>query len=180
MFARKGFHKSRISEIAGEAGVASGTIYLYFRNKDDILISVFEESLDRIIREIKKDLEDHDDPAEKLRRFIEHHLKMLLEHRDLAEVLQVELRQSNKFMKEYEPKHWIEYINVIADILREGQEKGLFRKELSLGIFKRAVFGALDEISLHWVMTNKGDGYLEQAAGELSRIVLEGASIRPA
>ena len=178
VFARKGFHNSRIAEIAEEAGIASGTIYLYFKSKDEILISVFEESLDRIIKEINNELLGVDDPREKVRRFIRHHLRMLKEHRELAEVLQVELRQSHKFMKEYEPKQWVQYLNIIAAILKEGQRKGLFRSDLSLGIFKRAVFGALDEIALYWVITKKDERFLEHAADQLAAIVLEGAALR--
>lgn len=178
MFARKGFHNSRIAEIAGEAGVASGTIYLYFRSKDEILIHVFEESLDRIIQDIAQDLEILADPREKLQTFIEHHLRLLKEHRELAEVLQVELRQSHKFMKEYEPRHWVRYLNIIAGILKEGQDQGLFRTDFSPGIWKRAVFGALDEIALYWVVTRKDESFLQKAARQLSRMLLEGAEIR--
>ena len=176
VFARKGFHNSRIAEIADEAGVASGTIYLYFKSKDEILISVFEESLDKIIRDIEAELEVIDDPRERLRTFIRRHLWLLREHRELAEVLQVELRQSHKFMKEYEPRHWVEYLNIIAAILKEGQKRGLFRPDISLGIFKRAVFGALDEIALHWVITKKNEGFLDRAAEQLSRLILDGAT----
>jgi TetR/AcrR family fatty acid metabolism transcriptional regulator len=179
VFARKGFHNSRIAEIAVEAGVASGTIYLYFRNKDDILISVFEESLDQIIGEVERDLAGIPDPRDRLRRFIWLHLRMLREHRELAEVLQVELRQSNKFMKEYEPGRWIQYLDIIARILKDGQKKGIFRRDLSLGIYKRAVFGALDEISLHWITTRKDESFLELAAVQLSRVLLEGAEVKP-
>ncbi len=177
VFARKGFHHSRISEIAGEAGVASGTIYLYFKNKDDILISVFEESLDDIIARMEAALAKVDDPRDKLACFIERHLWMMEEQKELAEVLQVELRQSHKFMKEYEPTRWVAYINLIAEILKEGQEQGLFRADLSLGVYKRAVFGALDEIALHWVMTNKDPRYLKHAAGQLVELMLMGATV---
>ncbi len=178
VFAKNGFHNSRISEIAREAEVASGTIYLYFRNKDDILINVFEESLDDIIRDMEKELGATDDPRLRVKLFIRRHLKLMKEHRELAEVLQVELRQSYKFMKEYEPKHWIKYLNIIARIFKEGQEKGLFREDLSLGVTKRALFGALDEIALHWVLTKKDEKYLDAAAEQLARMVLEGVATR--
>jgi TetR/AcrR family transcriptional regulator, fatty acid metabolism regulator protein len=178
VFAHKGFHHARIAEIAGEADVASGTIYLYFKNKDDILISLFEESLDRITRELAAELVKIDDPREKLRHFISRHLGLLRDRKELAEVLQVELRQSHKFMKEYEPTRWVQYLDLIAGILKEGQKRGDFRKDLRLGIFKRAVFGALDEIALHYVMTNRGakEGeYLREAADQLTAIMIEGA-----
>jgi TetR/AcrR family transcriptional regulator, fatty acid metabolism regulator protein len=180
VFARKGFHHARISEIAAEAGVASGTIYLYFKNKDDILISVFEESLDRITRELAAELAAIDDPRRKLRHFISRHLGLLRDHQQLAEVLQVELRQSHKFMKEYEPTRWVQYLDLIAGILKDGQKQGIFRKDLRLGIFKRAVFGALDEIALHYVMTGRGakeSEYLREAADQLFAIMVEGVGI---
>jgi TetR/AcrR family fatty acid metabolism transcriptional regulator len=164
--------------VAGEAGVASGTIYLYFKSKDELLIKVFEESLDRIIIKIKEDLEKIPEPRDKLRAFIESHLRMLRERRELAEVLQVELRQSHKFMKEYEPEKWVQYLNIIADILKLGQNKGVFRKDLSMGVFKRAVFGALDEIALHWVLTRKDETYLETATEQLTLILMKGVEIR--
>lgn len=176
MFARNGFHNSRVSDVAEEAGVASGTIYLYFKNKDDILISVFEESLDRIIHRMEAELKSLTRPEDKLRRFIEHHLRMLKDRRELAEVLQVELRQSHKFMKEYEPVHWLNYLNIVAGILKEGQKKGVFRKDVSLGVFKRAVFGALDEIALHWVMTRKNERFLEQAGQQLADLIMGGVA----
>ena len=179
VFARKGFHSARIAEIAKEAKVASGTIYLYFKNKDYILISVFEESLDHVIREMLKDLEGLSTPEDKLRVFIKSHLRMLMEHRDLAEVRQVELRQSHKFMKEYEPVRWIEYLDIIAKILKEGQAGGAFRNDLSLGVFKRAVFGALDEIALYWVIAKKDERYLTEAADQLAKIILDGVSKAP-
>ncbi len=179
VFAKNGFHNSRISDIASEAGVASGTIYLYFRNKDDILIRVFEESLDLIINGVEKELYGLEDPRDKLRGFIRHHLRLLKQHPDLADVLQVELRQSHKFMKEYEPRLWIRYIDIIADILKQGQKDGVFRQDLSLGVFKRSVFGALDEIALHWVRTNKAESYLDNAAGELSEMIMDGIKARP-
>jgi TetR/AcrR family transcriptional regulator, fatty acid metabolism regulator protein len=92
----------------------------------------------------------------------------------LAEVLQVELRQSNKFMKEYEPKHFFEYLDLIAEIVREGQAAGLVRTEVTPDIFKRALFGALDEISLHWVLRNRNRNYLETSAAQLGEIFLKG------
>jgi TetR/AcrR family transcriptional regulator, fatty acid metabolism regulator protein len=178
IFAKKGFHNSRIAEVASEAGVASGTIYLYFKNKDDILIKVFEESLEKLIDDVNVELESIESPEKQLKRFIQLHLSMMKNNKELAEVLQVELRQSHKFMKEYEPNHWIKYLNIIASILKEGQKKGVFDPDISLGIFKRAMFGALDEISLHWIITNKDEKYLIKAADQLSDLILSGLQCR--
>jgi TetR/AcrR family transcriptional regulator, fatty acid metabolism regulator protein len=174
VFARKGFHNARVSEIASEAGVADGTIYIYFKNKDELLIKVFEESLAGIIGRFEQELAREADPVSRLKRFIRSHFELLEENQALAEVLQVELRQSNKFMKEYVPTRFFEYLNIIAEIVREGQQAGVIRPEISPGIFKRALFGALNEISLHWVLRKKDREYLKNGAEQLCEIFLKG------
>lgn len=174
VFARKGFHKSRISEIAAEAEVADGTIYLYFKNKDDILIRLFEHSLERIIAELRTKISQEPDAMAKLRCFIQMHLDLVNRNPHLAAVLQVELRQSNKFMKEYEPTRFIDYLNLIAEIIREGQAQGRIRTDVSPGIVKRALFGALDEIALHSVLTRKGKDYLRTSANQICDLFIRG------
>ena len=111
VFAKNGFHNSKVSVIAKEAGVADGTIYLYFKNKDDILISLFEESLNRLIDNMEEAVKDVNDPLEKLKMFIHMHLKLVEENQGVAEVMQVELRQSHKFMKEYVPQRLADYLD---------------------------------------------------------------------
>jgi TetR/AcrR family transcriptional regulator, fatty acid metabolism regulator protein len=174
VFARKGFHNARVSEIAAEAGVADGTIYIYFKNKDELLIKVFEESLAGIIARFERELSQEPDPLGRLKRFIRLHLEQMEQNQALAEVIQVELRQSNKFMKEYVPARFYDYLDIIARIVSEGQQAGLIRPEVSPGIFKRALFGALDEISLQWVLRNKGRDYLKTAGEQLCGIFLKG------
>ncbi|OGP57635.1 MAG: hypothetical protein A2V67_09275 [Deltaproteobacteria bacterium RBG_13_61_14] len=174
VFARKGFHNSRISEIAAEAEVADGTIYLYFKNKDDILIRLFENSLEQIIADLRAEIGKENDALRKLRRFIKMHLDLVNKNPNLAVVLQVELRQSNKFMKEYEPTRFIDYLNLIAEIIREGQAQGAIRADVAPGIVKRALFGALDEIALHSVLTRKGKDYLRTSADQICEMFLRG------
>jgi len=158
VFSREGFYNSKVSEIAREAHVADGTIYLYFKNKDDILISLFEDELTRIINTVKVELETIDEPREKLVTFCDNHLTMVESDRYLAEVIQVELRQSNKFMREYKNKHFLAYLNIIADIVQQGQEKGIFKKDIKPDIAARAVFGSLDELST-FLVTGKRKRY---------------------
>ncbi|HPQ70420.1 MAG TPA: TetR/AcrR family transcriptional regulator [bacterium] len=155
VFAKNGFHNSKISQIAKEAGVADGTIYLYFKNKDDILIKVFEERLEEIIAEFSEILDPIEDPEQKLRVFIKMHMEVMEKNRALAEVVSVELRQSHKFMKEYVPRKFSEYLNIVSRIIREGKDKGVFRAELQPGVIKRALFGALDELVIYLVLAPK-------------------------
>jgi TetR/AcrR family fatty acid metabolism transcriptional regulator len=155
VFAMEGFYNSKVSEIAREAHVADGTIYLYFKNKDDILISLFEEELTRIIKVQKTELENIANPHEKLIKFCDNHLTIIESDRALAEVIQVELRQSNKFMREYKNKHFLAYLNVIADIITQGQQQGVFRSDLKPEICARVIFGSLDELSTYLVTAKR-------------------------
>jgi TetR/AcrR family fatty acid metabolism transcriptional regulator len=155
VFAAKGFFGSRVSEIAEAAGVADGTIYLYFRSKDDLLISLFEEKMAEIIRRLLDLLATTSDPEQKVRRYIVEHLKLVAEQPSLMQVLTVELRQSARFIKEYSPKAFGRYLAVLGGVLEEGQRAGVFRRDLDPAIVRRALFGAVDELSLEWVLRGK-------------------------
>jgi len=174
VFAKNGFHNSKISQIAKEASVADGTIYLYFKNKDDILIRVFEERLDLVNTHLQEVLASLAGPEEKLRTFIAMHMEMMENNRALAEVISVELRQSNKFMKEYVPVKFAEYMMIISRIIREGKDAGLFREELRPGVIKRMLFGALDELILYWVLTPKPKYDIKTLAEQTAEIFIRG------
>ena len=178
VFARKGFFNARISDIAKEAKVADGTIYLYFNNKYDILISLFEDEIGKIIVKVKLLLENETDPVKMLEIYAIHHLSLLDDQKELVEVLQMELRQSNKFIKEYRNTKFIEYIDIVSDIVHKGQESGHFRKEVMPGIVKRAFFGALDEMSRLWSLSAKPHYSLEETAKQISDIFLHGLITR--
>ena len=153
VFAAKGFFGARVSEIAEAAGVADGTIYLYFKSKDDILISLFEEKMHSIIERLMTMLQEHEgDPEAKIRRYIVEHLKLVADQPSLMQVLTIELRQSARFIKEYHPKAFRTYLSLLQAIVEEGQSQGVFREDLDPLVFRRALFGAIDEISLEWIL----------------------------
>lgn len=177
VFAREGFYNSKVSEIAREAHVADGTIYLYFKNKDDILISLFEDELTRIIKLVKLQLEEIEDPRTKIIKFCENHLVMVEADKPLAEVIQVELRQSNKFMREYKNKLFLSYLNIVAEIIIEGQQKGLFRKEVKPEIASRIIFGSLDELSTYLVTSKRKRFDVHDVATEVASYFISGLCI---
>ena len=158
VFAEKGFFGARVSEIAEAAGVADGTIYLYFRSKDDLLISLFEEKMDDILGGLGRMLAEHARPEDKLRRYIVEHLRLVAEQPELMQVLTVELRQSARFIKEYTPKAFGRLLDTVGNILEEGQQAGVFHPSLDIAVFRRALFGAIDEISLEWVLRSRSGG----------------------
>ena len=124
VFAKKGFFNARISDIAKEAKVADGTIYLYFDNKFDILLSVLEEEIGKLTEQIKKAIADETDPERMLEIFARKHLTAMKKNKNLAEVIQVELRQNDKLVKEFRNTRFQEYIDIVADIIKEGQRNG--------------------------------------------------------
>ncbi len=174
IFAKKGFFQAKVSEIAKEAKVADGTIYLYFENKDSILISLFEEQMKRVLDDMRQEISKEADAVSKIEKFALNHLKLIEQNKDVAEIIQVELRQSSKFMKEYKNEKFAEYLNLIGEIIQEGQEKGVFRKDIIPGIAKRAFFGALDEMSRFWVLSTRRKYDIETAAKQISEYFLSG------
>jgi len=174
IFAQKGFFQAKVSDIAKEAQVADGTIYLYFENKDDILISLFEEQMNRVLEDMKTQVLKEEDAVKKIEKFAFNHLKLVELNKNVAEIIQVELRQSSKFMKEYKNEKFHEYLNLIGDIIREGQEKGIFKEDIIPGIAKRAFFGALDEMSRFWVLSSRKKYDIETAAKQISDYFLKG------
>ncbi len=174
VFAERGFYNSKISQIASLADVADGTIYLYFNNKDDILISLFEEEMTKIIDEMKNVVARAEGFENKIRAFIDKHLSLIGENRELAEVMQIELRQSHKFMKDYTGTKFSEYLNIISAIIVKGQKDGEVSHEVVPGIAKRILFGALDEISSYWVLSKNKKYSLKMSAKMIGDIFIEG------
>ena len=174
VFAKNGFYQSKIAQIAKEAGVADGTIYIYFENKDDILISLFEEQMKVVLDNMALQVAKIDDPAEKLEKFASTHLGLIEMNKDMAEIIQVELRQSGKFMKEYKNERFMEYLDIIGDIIIEGQKSGLFKKDVIPGVAKRAFFGALDEVSRFWVLSSRRQYDIRTVAKQISGFFLNG------
>ncbi len=174
VFANKGFYNSTVADVARVADVADGTIYLYFKNKDDLLISIFEHSMDMFIDTVRNDLLQVDDTQEKIRRFIALHLKLVQEHQNLAQVIQIELRQSTKFIKEYANEKFFAYLDLISDVIVKGQKEGIFRSDADPVILKRAIFGAVDEMALEWVLMKKKRYTIEEAARQLADMFIRG------
>jgi TetR/AcrR family fatty acid metabolism transcriptional regulator len=178
VFARKGFHATRVSDVAKSAGVADGTIYLYFRSKDALLVSLFEHRVERLLAFLDAELPRQGSASEKLRRIIEIQLGLLEGERDLAEVVTVILRQSTKLMKQYAAPKFTAYLDAIANVISAGQNAGELRKDISPHLAARAIFGALDGIAMTWALGKAEAGGLAWASGQLAEIILRGLAPR--
>lgn len=155
VFASSGFFNSKVSDVAREAGVADGTVYLYFKNKDDILVSIFNYYMEEALAAGKARLAETDDPVEKVRRIVHAHLEGLGRDRNLAVVFQVELRSSTKFMEQFSATKVTEYLEMIRSVVEEGQRRGVFRPGLNTQVAAKVLFGALDEMATNWVLSRK-------------------------
>jgi TetR/AcrR family fatty acid metabolism transcriptional regulator len=155
VFASKGFFNAQVADVARAAGVAAGTVYLYFKSKDDLLVSIFERTMRAAIDEGRAALDGVTDPIDRLRRIAHLHLDRLGRDRDLAVVFQVELRQSTKFMEQFSATQLREYLGLIRDIIGEAQQAGRFRRDLNPTIAAKMLFGALDEMATNWILSGR-------------------------
>jgi TetR/AcrR family fatty acid metabolism transcriptional regulator len=155
VFARHGFFQAQVADVARAAGVAAGTVYLYFRSKDDILISIFERTMREAIAEARAALEGVVDPRDRLARVARLHLERLGRDRDLAVVFQVELRQSTKFMERFSSTFLRDYIGMIRQAIADGQKAGLFRQDINPTTVAKMFFGALDEMATNWILSRR-------------------------
>ena len=171
--AENGYHQAQVSKIAKQAGVADGTIYLYFKNKEDILISVFEEKMSLFVNNLRDIIKEDQSAKQKLEKMIENHFAVLANDRHLATVTQLELRQSNKEIRLKINAVLKEYLTLLDQIILEGKENGEFDAELDLRITRQMIFGTVDEISTTWVMTDyKYD--LIAVADKVKHVILNG------
>jgi len=156
VFARDGYYNSRVSDIAREAGMASGTIYLYFRTKDDIIITLFREKMAQWLADLRKATASEPSAIAKVRRVVALHFSMLESHPDLAEVVQVELRQGQKFLRGAAAQEVTSYFALIGSILEEGIAVGQIRRDLPVKVATKMLFGAMDQMATSWVLGKRG------------------------
>jgi len=173
VFARKGFFNSKISDIAGEAGIADGTVYLYFKGKDEILHSIFDRAMEAFIGEGKKELDGLRSAEDRLRRIAELHLERLGADRDLAIVFQVELRGSTKFMQEFSAAGFAEYLDLIRQTIDDGQRAGEFRRDIKPIVAAKILYGSLDEMVTNWILSERSYP-LAPMAGEVLKVFFGG------
>ena len=182
IFASRGFYNAKVSEVAKEAGVADGTIYLYFESKDALLIALFEDRMQRIIARANDELARSEGTVlDKIRQAIALHLSLVLDDPDLAEFITVELRQSGKFVKEYDNPKFTEYLRIFRDLILAGQEQGLIRRTVDARLVVRAIFGALGELLLTLSLTHRNRSVdINATVDGLCDIFFDGIRAQPA
>ncbi len=184
VIAEKGYHAATVADIARAADVASGSIYNYFDSKEHILIQIFEVKMAELTDSVRATVEQFEDPLAQIRAFITHHFEHLQKSPDLAQVFQVELRQSQHFFKtDYEPKRLLEYLGVLQKSIALGQEQGVLLKTVDRKLLQWSLFGAMDELSTNWVLTSRQSrsswpANLEGLPSQLMQMFVEGVRDR--
>ena len=173
VFARNGYFNSKVADIARAADVADGTVYLYFKSKEEILHSIFDQNMAEAIASGRELIAKVRDPREKLRRIAKLHLQRLGADRDLAVVFQIELRGSTKFMEEFSAAGFAEYLDLLRTTFEAGQRSGAFRKNLNAKLMTKILFGALDEMATNWIIS-KRSYKLEPMADVVMDVFLNG------
>ncbi len=173
VFARTGFYNSRVSDIAREAGIASGTIYLYFKTKDEILVTLFREKMAEWVEAVRGEIAAEPDPLAKLRRLVALHFSVLESNPDLAEVVQVELRQGHKFFRGASAHEVSAYFALIGGVLEAGMASGQIRPDVPVKLATKMLFGAMDQVATSWVL-GKRAYRLSDAAEPVAAVFLRG------
>jgi TetR/AcrR family fatty acid metabolism transcriptional regulator len=155
VIAERGYFKSPVSEIAKRAGVADGTVYLYFKSKDDVLRTAIDRRFERFYQQIAETFLTIEGPREQLEYIALVHLESYQVNRSMAVLLQTEMRQSAKFIAEFSHRHLAKYIQMVREVVRRGQEEGIFRKNLSDGVVAHCMFGTIDELVSSAVFTGR-------------------------
>ena len=176
VFAERGFFAAQVADIARGAGIAAGTVYLYFRSKDEILTSIFDRTMKDAIAEGRAALAEESDPIERLRRIARLHLSRMGRDRNLAVVFQVELRQTTKFMERFSTTGLRDYLLMIQQTIEDGQARGAFRKGLSARTAAKVFFGALDEMATNWILSRRRYA-LAQQADEIVEMLVGGVGV---
>ena len=173
VFAEHGYFNAKVSQIAKSAGVADGTIYLYFDGKEDLLITIFREHVRNYLRSLEQLLANVNRAEERLRIAVRHHLEALGRDRTLAVVMQVELRHSLKFMSLFSQQEVADYLNVIRRIVEYGQAEGSFRRNVHPQLVAKSVFGILDEMVTSWILSEKVYD-LSASSDQIADLILTG------
>ena len=155
VIAENGYFNSPVSAIAARAGVADGTVYLYFKSKDEVLRTAIDTTFERFFRQVAERFETLTDPREQLEYIAEVHLESHSVNRNMAILMQTEVRQSAKFLAEFSHHHLVKYIGVVREVIRRGQDQGVFRKDVSDGVVAHCMFGAIDELLSAAVFTGR-------------------------
>ena len=173
VIAERGYFNSPVSAIAKRAGVADGTIYLYFKSKDDVLRTAIDLAFEKFYKQLDEAFVTLDGPREQLEYIAQVHMESHSANRSMSVLLQTEMRQSARFIEEFSRHHLARYIQLVRDVVRRGQEQGIFRQDVSDGVVAHCMFGAIDELLSSAVLTGR-EYDAKDTAAQVMDVLLNG------
>ncbi len=173
IISKKGFFNTSISEIAKMANVADGSVYTYFKGKNELLIEAFKLVLHKILKKVEVEINKVTDPIEKIKIIIKMHIEFMEKHPDTANFLQIQLRQSNRDIRLHIRNEMRKYYHILGEILNQGIELGKIRKDVNKRVIGSLIFGTVDEIVTSWVLSEK-DEKLTDKLDDIYKVVLTG------
>jgi TetR/AcrR family fatty acid metabolism transcriptional regulator len=177
VIAERGYFNSPVSAIAKRAGVADGTLYLYFKSKDEVLRTAIDTTFDGFFKQVEAQFQVLTDPRERLEYIVRIHLESHSINRSMTVLMQTEMRQSAGFIAEFSHHHLVRYIQLVREVIREGQGQGIFRQDVSDGFVAHCMFGAIDELLSSAVFTGR-EYDAKATARQLLDVLLHGIAPR--
>jgi len=177
VFAREGFHNAKMGDVAHEAGVAHGTVYLYFGSKDDLLISVFQENLSELIKYVNSEIQKERNAEDKLRRMISLQIELIETNPELTALLLVEFPRTGKFLNSHAIDGIAAYVDMIASILKQGIAENVFDDVIDVDIVSTVIYAGIQGIATRWILEEMRYP-LKKVANEISDLFLRGLKSR--
>lgn len=151
LFSEYGYTKTKISDIAKVANVSEGTIYDYFKNKDDLILSISETRLNEHIKKLAG-VFHIESPVKKLRRFIKYHFSLFMRNRDFLKVFVMDTILNDKFYSSKAYETYKDYLGILEEIIDDGKEDGIFYPNINVRVFRNMFMGSFTHMSLRWVV----------------------------
>lgn len=156
VFAEVGYHKAKISKIAEIAGVATGSVYLYFKDKEDILLKIFEDIWNRLYEELNSvKSNDSLSPFDKFDAMIDLIFDIYIEKPALAIVFVNEQNHIQKSAEDRFTSYYEKFLNLGEEIIKEGIAKKQFSPNVDIKILRYFIFGAIRSLLQHWASDPK-------------------------
>ncbi len=176
VFGKNNFRDSSISEIAQRANVAEGTIYQYFKNKEDLFFSIPVEKTEEFCRELDLHLEGISGAFNKMKKFIWYYLYFFKKNPEYGRTLMLEMRVSKNFVKTTAYKSFLPLTDRILEIIKEGQREGIIRDDVNIYILRQLILGILEHMVTRWLL--KGEKYdLLEHCDEVNKVIIHGMGL---
>ena len=170
VFARRGYHGSRVGDIATEAGVAHGLLYHYFSSKDEVLETVFRENFGELLERFRAVELSKEPASEKLAGIAKILLRTWRNDPDLVTVMVRDVARSPQLQAQVEEVR--EAFAILERVIEQGQAEGTFGRDVDARLASWIVYGGLEEVLTGWVLGQLPDGDEEVARAERTAIDL--------